>query len=272
MRKQFLAVLCASLMVGVLPYKVNALSSTTVVNYPNQSNVQVYDLSTDNGGTLTVGAGSGAGISGFSGYYDSTTKAEIKTIGGVTEFPTGVIYSSTGTLSISTVTFPGVLQVSTITAASTNFRGSITLPANYLVAGRQIRYTVLGTLSTPGMAGGTTMLWAVKLGTTTIGSTGNIVWPAGLSSMTFTMNGILACQAAGTFVGGVSSATTNFMINVASGTTQAPAGVWTVGNSTTNVAQINTTQAMDFNIVVGYQSTSAGTVFVPTSIVYEDLN
>lgn len=231
---------------------------------------QTLNVSTDNGGTLTVGRG--VSTSGFTTNYDSTKKCQVVTVNGITQTTPGVIYSSTGTLAITTTTFQGVLQVSTITAATSNFNGMITLPANYLVSGKTIRYTVVGTLSTPGAASGSDIVFAVKLGTTTIGTTGNVSFPVGLSSMTFLMTGLLNCVAAGTFVAGVSSATTQFIIEVASGTTQSPAGDFYIGNSTNNVAQINTTQANDLNIVVGFKNSSAGYVLSPSSIVYEALN
>lgn len=229
---------------------------------------QTLNISSDNGGQITVGPGTTS--SGFSTYFDSTQKAQVVTVDGMTQATSGVIYSSTGT-TISTTTFSGLLSVSTITAASTNFNGTITLPANTLVAGKTFRYTVLGTLSTANV-GGSNIVFAVKLGSTTIGSTGSVQYPAGLSSATFALNGILSIVSAGSFVNGASSATTSFLINVASGTNQSPTSPFVIGNSSGNVAQINTTQANDLNIVIGFVNTVTGNIFIPTSIVYERLN
>lgn len=302
MRKQILSLFLASLMFGVMPYSVHAdtfSNSTCQWRLTNTQNVQTANFSEKNGGMLTISTGSAADgstrldispgkgssmsqirleQSGTPGspvegdiWNDLPTKSIVSFQDGMKEWLSGPIYTSTG-CTITTTTFPmSSLNVSTLTAASSSFDGSITLPANYLVAGKMIRYSILGTLSTPQNTA-SAISFAVKLGTTTVGTTGGILYPVGLSSMTFSLQGVLECVSVGTFSLGSATTTTQFRVTVDSGTTQLPAGVFTVGNSTNNIAGVNTTVANDLNIVVGFASTSLGTVLITTSIIYEDIN
>ena len=277
-----LALVCGLLRVA---YSDNYSSSTSVERY-TKSGTQIWNL--DNSGMLTIGPGTAtngttrldlapslAGQSSFrieqgvaptspvdgDQWYDSTQKCIVGNWDGISQRESAIMLVSTGPAVINNTT-----AVSTITTNATLY-GTTTLPANFFVTGKTIRYRVLGNMSTITNPGNFTL--NVVLGTTTVATTGTAAAPSAVSSKTFSLDGLVTDVATGGF--GTGAVISQFQLNMTSGTF-AGGGIWEVASSTTATTSIDTTASNNLLITVQWATANGGNMFLPTNIVYEILN
>lgn len=265
----------------------NADSATSQNRQVGDDGVQTYNQSKKNGGMITIGPGTATdgstrldlppGLAGTSPmriesgvapttpvegdtWNDSTAKSFVSFEDGIKSYRSGVIFISTGIGGISSVAVP-----STITANSTVY-GTNTLPANFWVTGKTIRLKVMGDLST-GAAGSGTLTINVNFATTTIATSGAFTPVISVSSRAFTLEGLFTCTATGNYsAGGIVGQFAMYYSTANSG------GLVSGIDSRVNAATlVDTTVASALNITVQW-SGSAGNIFQPTNIVYEELN
>ena len=182
-------------------------------------------------------------------WYDSTQNTLGSYENGNVAFKSGVIYSAKASVTTS--------GTSASTLLSASFVGpGLTLPANFLVPGKTLRYTVFGTVTTTSSPG--TVLLTVSLGGTTMASSSASAVTAGTTNAAVAISGLITCQTAGSS-GSVTTAGTGFI-----------AGSITFGQTSASATTINTTTAETLNIT-STNSVSGGAVLTITNAIVEVL-
>lgn len=142
---------------------------------------------------LPIGAAENTTVISRGTGWAITTLAPSQTFGDALSRAPMTVFQSTSVASVG----PSSVVDSTFTAlggVNPGFVGSTTFPANWVAVGRSIRITARGRYTTNGTP---TWNWGVKLGTTSIISTGALNAPTTVSTQSFTASALLTIAATG---------------------------------------------------------------------------
>lgn len=127
----------------------------------------------------------------YNGYdWSVATLAPSQTYGDTLSRAPMTVFQSTASATINATT-----TVSTFSALSQGSVGSTTFPASWVATGRSMRISVRGTYSIPNA--GSTWTWAIKLGTTTVLTTGATTSVSNQTDMPFAATALLTIAATG---------------------------------------------------------------------------
>jgi hypothetical protein len=176
----------------------------------------------------------------------------------VSTYVNGVIHRLVGCLYSQTA--DGVMTGTTSETSIINTSGAVgtlTLPANFLVAGKTLRVTIAGTFST-GTTGGNSQL-RLKLGTTTVFDSTNITMPNNQTNGGYQAEILLSCRSTGV----TGSVRTMAAVVRSSGTPVNFSGG-------TYSATVDTTAAQTLDVLL--QSNQSTTTVTITLVTVEVLN
>ncbi len=119
-------------------------------------------------------------------WVDSTQKSQIGYIDGIKQSTNTTIFTQRilGTALASSVTATSIVGLGV---------GTLTLPANFWVLGKSIRFKIAGTVSTTATP---TLAFLIKIGSTTIVTTGAVTMGT-VSGVSFGVDVMLTCYAVG---------------------------------------------------------------------------
>ncbi len=159
---------------------------------------------------LPIGAAANTTVISNGTGWSLTTLPPTQTFGDGLSRVVTTVFQSTGTATINATT-----TVSTFSALSgLGSVGSTTFPQSWVAQGRSIRVTTQGTYSSANS--GSTWTWAIKLGTTTILTTGAVNFVPSQTDRFFKATGLVTLSG----TGNAATALGSYDIMVASGTTQ----------------------------------------------------
>lgn len=143
--------------------------------------------------------------------------------------------------------------------------GSLTLPANYLAAGRMLRFSVRGLYSTPTLSVGSVLV-KIKLGGTTLASGTANALVATATNLGYEGTALITCQTVG------ASGTAIIMggLTYAVGNNIAPL-VLAINNGTSTTT-IDTTGTLVFDCTVTWSNNTAGNSVSSLNCLLEGLN
>lgn len=179
-------------------------------------------------------------------------------------FPAGLPNATVATLFTSTA-----LQTVAATTAETTIigtgSGSLTLPANYLTAGKLLRFSVRGLYSTPALAVGNILI-KIKLGSTVLASGTASALLVSATNAGFAGECLITCQTTG------ASGTVILMgeVDYAVGNNVAPF-VLAINNGT-STSTIDTTSSQAFGVTVTWSNNTAGNSISSLNCLLEGLN
>ena len=187
-------------------------------------------------------------------WSDSTQLCERTYQGSLETYVPGVLFTQTATVTTSGT------SASTWIGAGV---GSVTIPANYLVAGKTIRIKAWGTLTTAATPGTITAIYT--LGSNNIFTTGAVTPAVSLSNSLFDMDLILTMRTSG------SSGTAAYYMQIAYATGSSPSAMDLLFAGTVGaVSSINTTVSNTINFTTA-NNVSSGAVFTVYGITVESL-
>jgi hypothetical protein len=183
-------------------------------------------------------------------WNDSTQKEISVRVNGVTQVMDTTLFTQTATVTVTNTT--------TETTVTSTGVGTLTLPANFFVAGKTIQIAGFGIVSS---ASNPNMRIRVKLGSTTILDTGNV--PSGnVTNASFIVDGIITCRTTG------SSGTL-----MAQGYYEEVHGSGAKGSmANTTTTTINTTTSQALTITAQWDSASTSNSFALTNLLLKVLN
>jgi hypothetical protein len=190
-------------------------------------------------GTSTVFALAGSSTPGSAGATvcdDGSGNYSTNVSGCVSAAP---IFSQTNTVTDSTTG---------ATSLSGTGVGSLTLGANFFAVGTVLHFAVSGIYTTTGTPGNITV--AIKLGSTTIGTTGADTLPASQTSGVWRLIGDITCRTAGS--GG--TVILNTILEFAPSGTTLTASDASIANS--SAVSINTTTTQAFDVTANFSAAS----------------
>lgn len=194
-------------------------------------------------------------------WNDSTQKTLVQYVNAIQNRLVGCIYTSTGGVAIA-----NTVSESTFTTSQTGY-GTITLPANFFTTGKTLRLKIEGFY---GVAVSTTANFQVRLGTTSVASSGAVAFSTGTIGSPagyFDLEALVTAAATGgfgtgsvisqgRFLAGVQSSTQTTIIPVRSGATTS----------------IDTTVSNAINTTLTWGTATTSNTMTPTNIIYEVLN
>lgn len=188
-------------------------------------------------------------------WYDSAAKALVTQFNGLAQYHSTVIFVATADKTVT--------NTSAATSIIGTGVGSITLPANFLVAGKTLRISIGGVFSTLLTPGNLTIV--VKLGSTTIASStiSNIL--ASASNNAFQGAGTITCRSAG------ASGSVSMNGNVNYDTGVLTRGFAALNNSGSTVT-LDTTASQTLDITVQWATASASNSIKATTATVEILD
>ena len=185
-------------------------------------------------------------------WNDSTQKSLIGYIDGIKQAFVGCIFSQTADVTIASTTTETTIIGSGV--------GTVTLPANFFTVGKTLRIRAIGYFSDTGTPNITIN---VKLGATTIITTGAVALAGTISNNYWEVSSVLTCRttgATGTIMG-----QGKFMYDEST-----HAGT-TLGMVDTSADTIDTTASLDVNVTQTWGSSSASNTFTCTNFIVEVL-
>lgn len=191
-------------------------------------------------------------------YSDSATVSPINFNGfgfmndGLYEYTEGVIFSQTASRTIS--------NDATEKTLTNSGRGSLTLPANFLTAGKSIRITAFGVYGTTGSPN---FRIRVFLNSTAVASTTNIAAPSGVTNRGWKLDVIITCRS----VGGSGTTFTQGTLVLATGGSDSVS--WDLENTATDTIDTTVTQAID--VMSTFGTASGSNTVTCTNLVIEAL-
>lgn len=175
--------------------------------------------------------------------------------------PTGLapttLFSSTATQTVA-----ATVAETTIIGAGT---GSLTLPANYLTAGKTVRFSVRGLYSTPTLSVGNILI-KIKLGGVTLASGTASSLVATSTNLGFAGEALITCQTTG------SSGTVIIMGELDYSAGNNLAALVLAINNGTSTSTINTTTTNAFDCTVTWSNNTAGNSVSSLNCLLEGLN
>jgi hypothetical protein len=183
-------------------------------------------------------------------WNDSTQKEISVRVNGVTQVMDTTLFTQTATVTVTNTT--------TETTVTSTGVGTLTLPANFFVAGKTIQIAGFGIVSS---ASNPNMRIRIKLGSTTILDTGNV--PSGnVTNASFIVDGIITCRTTG------SSGT--LMAQGYYEEVQGSGAKGSMANTTTTT--INTTTSQALTITAQWSSASTSNTISLTNLLLKVLN
>jgi len=169
---------------------------------------------------------------------------------GQYEYTQGVLYSQTASKTVSNTTAE--------TSLVQSGRGTVTLPANFLTAGKTIRLTAYGIYSTTGTPN---LRFRVKLGSTFVGTTGNVATANNVSNQAWKVECVITCRSVG--VSGTTYTIGFAMLNT-SGTNGVVWDMEAVGTDT-----IDTTSPLTLDLLAAWGTANASNTLTCSHIIIE---
>lgn len=174
-----------------------------------------------------------------------------------TQLAPGCLFTSTTTQTVAATT-----SETTIIGSGS---GSLTIPANYLIAGKVLRFELRGLYSTPLLNVGSVTI-RVKLGTTTLETGSASALLASVTNAGFEGSGLITCRTVGV------SGTVIIMGGVTYGVGNNMAPLVTAVNNGTSAVTIDTTTSQVFNITIQWSNNTAGNSVSSLNCSLEALN
>jgi hypothetical protein len=167
------------------------------------------------------------------------------------------LFSSTATVTVAATT----VETSIIGSGS----GSLTLPANYLTAGKTIRFSLRGLYSTPTLSVGN-ILVKIKLGGSTLASGTANALVATSTNLGFSGEGIITCRTTG------ASGSVIMMGGLEYGVGNNLAPLFLAINNGTSTTTVDTTSALAFDCTVTWSNNTVGNSVSSLNATLEGLN
>lgn len=226
-------------------------------------------------GTALV-AGGGTGLATTTAYGlitgGTTSTGNFQNAGTGTS---GQLYVSGGNAALGTWTTPTYTtalftQSASVTVANTSAQttilgagtGSLTIPANFMVAGRALRIIAWGQLSTTLTP---TLTVNVKFGSTTPGNSGAVTTAASVSNAVWKMDMLFTCYTTG-------SSGTAFLQGMMSYVPTNGAAPLCLNFGNTATTTINTTISNVLNLLITWGTASTSNTITCTNVSVEQLN
>lgn len=207
---------------------------------------------------LPIGAASDTTVISRGSGWAVTTLPVTNTFGDSLSRVVDTVYQSTAVATIANTT-----TISTFTALGQGNVGSTTFPALWVATGRSIRVTIDGKY---GSTGAPTWKWDLKLGTTTILTTGAVTATANQTNQTFRAIGLITIGA----TGAAGTANAFWDIKVSSGGIgNAPIDFST---ATTSAVSIDLTSQLVVNPVFTWGTGSTSNTITANNVTVEFQN
>lgn len=190
-------------------------------------------------------------------WYDSTQKALMMYINGISQGIVGAIFTQTATQTIA-----ATITETTILGSGV---GTLTLPANFFVAGKQVRIILKGVYSTPLVNLGNITV-KIKLGSTVLASATANALLVNATNQDFDSNCTIICRTAGATGSVVISGLVNYSLGANTAAARLP-----INNGSTAVT-IDTTSSLVLNITVTWSNNTTGNSISSLISVVEVLN
>lgn len=186
-------------------------------------------------------------------WSDSTQKSLQTFIAGVEQTLSGTIFTQTASTTVANTVTETTLIGSGV--------GTVTLPANFFVAGKTIRLTVLGIVSDTGTP---TLRIRVKLGSTTIGDTGAVALVGTVANDVFQGLYTLTCRTTGATGTVIGQGSFQFDNSTNSGLFE--------GMPSTGTTTIDTTVSQAVSLTVEWGTADVADTISCTNVTLEVLN
>ena len=183
-------------------------------------------------------------------WNDSTQKSLISYVNAIKQSLTGCIFSQTADVTIASTT--------TETTVIGSGVGTVTLPANFFTVGKTLRIRGLGYFSDTGTPDITIN---VKLGSTTLITTGTVALAGTISNNLWEVDAIITCRTVGS--SGTVMAQGKFMYD------ESVHGGTTLGMVDTSADTIDTTASLAVNVTQTWGTNSASNTFTCTNFIVE---
>ena len=185
-------------------------------------------------------------------WNDSAQKSLISFIDGIKQASVGCIFSQSSDVTVAS-------SVAETTLIGTGI-GTVTLPANFLTAGKSLRITARGYISDTGTPNITIQF---KLGSTSIVSTGTVALAGTISNNAWRAESIITCRTVG--ASGTVKGQGNFQYDEST-----HAGT-TLGMVSTGTATVDTTGTLAVNLTVTWGTSSASNTITCSNLLVEVL-
>lgn len=163
----------------------------------------------------------------------------------------------------STVTIGNSTTVSTFTAQSgQGYVGSTTFPSSWVASGRSMRVSIKGKYSTTA----SNWTWALKLGTTTVLTTGALAAVSSQTDQYFNAVGLITIGG----TGNTGTVNASFDIYASSGAT--PNSVVSYSTTTASAVTVDLTTQLTVNPVFNWGTQASGNTLTANNVVVEFLN
>lgn len=180
-------------------------------------------------------------------------------------YPSGIPNTTTSTLFTSTATQTVAATTSETTIIGSG-QGSLTLPANYLVAGKVIRFAIRGLYSTPALNIGSLAI-KLKLGGTTLNVAASAsALATSVTNAGFDAEAFITCRTIG------ASGTVILMGGVTYGIGNNLAPLVLAVNNGTSATTIDTTSTLALDATVQWSNNTSGNSISSLNCVLEGLN
>lgn len=206
---------------------------------------------------LPIGAAGNTTVISNGTGWSLTTLPPTQTFGDSLSRLVTTVYQSTAPANINATT-----TVSTFTALSQGNVGSTTFPATWVATGRSIRITTMGTYSTNNT--GSTWTWAVKLGTTTVLTTGATTNVANQVDKPFRATALLTIGA----TGNAGSVMGSYDISFASGTTPPLTPLSVSTQTTSGNVTVDLTSQLTVNPVFNWTTANSSMTIRNTTVEF----
>lgn len=170
------------------------------------------------------------------------------------------LYSSTSIQTIAATT-----AETTIIGSATGASNSLTIPANYLYAGKALRFQVRGVYSTPALSVGN-ILVKIKLGSTVLCSGTASALLISATNVGYVGDCLITCQTAGAM------GTVVIMAGVTYGVANNTAPFSLALNNGITPVTIDTTSSQVFNVTITWSNNTTGNSISSLNCVLEGLN
>lgn len=185
-------------------------------------------------------------------WNDSTQKVIIGYINSIKQALSGCVFAQTSSATVANTTDE--------TAISGSGVGSLTLPTNFLVAGKTLKVSAWGILSDTGTP---TLRIQLKLGSTTVADTGAITLGGTISNNVWKCEVLLTCRT----VGGSGTVFTQGLFHYDEST---HAGT-SLGMANTATSTIDTTATQAISLTADWGTASSSNTITCTNLVVEVL-
>jgi hypothetical protein len=212
----------------------------------------------------TSAPGIEAGTLYYNGYdWQVATLGVSQTPGDALSRSQMTVYQSTGVARIT-----NTLVGSTLTVDSAGFVGSTTFPAAWVKPGRSFRVDMRGYYGTPPLAG--TWEWALKLGTTTVLTTGPLTAPVNVSTQPFSASMFATVFSSGT--SGTVSSSFDIRVTTSALTNGNAGNIVSFSTQTFTPTTVDLTSQLNIVPFFDWGTATTGGILNVTNLIIEFLN